>query len=179
MADPMTQRSTIRRLAVPALLAGLAACSTQNVSLVAVPGETMNPNANGDSAAVDVYAFFLKRREKFDAASLAEVLPAETRRTQAPPPLLADDTVVVHRLTVGWQGAGKTAPTEKLLEVSREALFVGLAVRFQEHDRGDKDEVNKLVMPLDGNVTRFSIVGKQLRSGQPPKETPRAKPDDS
>lgn len=169
-----------------------AGCATtRQVDLVANADKTINPSRLGGSAPLEVYAFFLKKRDAFDAVDkkVGDFLTDDVKAGLKPPEFLAADAVAVHRIRVLPRVEGRVEAKKPPLEVPIDAKFVGLVAGFQTHDDGDKDERWRLVLDLaQGGPPVFFVSGKRLlteaeatKAAEPkPAEPPKAeapKPD--
>lgn len=162
------------------LLLGLAAlasgCSTMTVGLKGFGDRGMNPAVSGgegaaatEGAPLDVFVFFLKRRETFDSRPFRELLTPEVRKIGKVPDALAADAAAVYQDSAPVQVCprlrivpGQTDHKVTEYEVSKEARFVGLVASFQDHIDGDAKEVWRLVLPIEDWVVRFYVRGKRL-----------------
>ncbi len=185
----LPQRRHLARLPMAlALLAGLGACATtREVQLSAAAGEPMNPSRNGVSSVLDVYAFFLKKREGFDGKDrrLADFLTDDVRRNNKAPAFLEQDVVAVQKLKVVPQKDGKQDLVLATVTVPLEAGFVGLVADFQGHKDNDEKEVWRLVLDTTEGSAKFYVVEKKLslppeKSKEPEKPKPESsKPESS
>ena len=165
------------------LLVGLAVlasgCSTMTVPLQGLGDRGMNPAAGAaaeeQGAPLEVFAFFLKRRETFESRPLRDFLTPDLKKNLKVPEFLANDAVGVQRLMI-VPGQADHKPT-RCEGVSKEAQFVGLVAVFQDHDDSDAKENWRLVLPAAPSedwVVRFYVRGKRLEAK--PAEAPVAKP---
>lgn len=175
-----------------ALLVSLAAaaCSTQNVTLKATVGPHLNPNFDGGQGILDVYAFFLKKPDAFQAGDkrLSDFLVDSVRATggeRKPPAWLEADTVAVELMQIAPVDGDAWPVAEKRFEVPVGSTGVGLVAAFQGYEDGDSDW--RLWVPVSGGTVAFRVAGKKLElpvalptkaaastPSQPKKEAPRA-----
>ena len=176
-AIPGAMRTRFRILSASLLAAALcSACSTYTVSVHATPGETMNPNRTGGSSALNVYAFFLKKTDAFEAKDkvLASYLDDGVMKDNKVPAWLEQEATGVQRIEVPCPTPGKTATVTKKFEVPVEVTHVGLIAAFQSHRDNDPEEKWRLVLPVEGSAVSFDVKGRCLAVPEPKKEAPRA-----
>lgn len=142
----------------------------------------MNPPTRGAKGArLEVFAFFLKSSEEFEKNGLdpKDFLTPELRERLEVPPFLKSDAVAVRRL---WVQPGERDPTASAFDVSKEAVFIGLVTRFQDHRDDDTTEKWRLVLPTsqsgDG-VIRFYVTDKRLEARKPEVVDPPAVSSDT
>lgn len=169
--------SKVMRWLGPAFALGLTACSTMTVTLQGTAGEGMNPNRAGGSGTLQVYAFFLKKRDAFLQKDklLGDFLVKSVLEDRKPPPFLEQDVVAIDRIEIPPGAPGKTTPVVQRIEVSKEAVCVGLVAAFQSHKDNDPDEVWRLPVEVKGGLCSFQVTGRRLEECAPKKkEAPRA-----
>lgn len=183
MQDRRNRSGSWWKLAALALVGLAAACSTTNVTLKATVGDNLNPNLAGGTGMLDVYAFFLKKTDAFEANDkvLADFLVDSVRKDRKPPPWLEADTVWIDMMQIAPAERDAWPVVEKRVEVPVGATHVGFVAVFQTHHDNDPDEQWRLSVPVKSGAAAFRVAGRKLDRLPPPpakqKEASRAGAD--
>lgn len=149
----------------------MAACSTQNVVMQAIPTAGMNPSRGGGSGTLTVHLFFLKKPDAFLAQgkARAEYVDPKAMKEGKAPSFCEADVVAVHEMLIP-PPTSPDAPVTKAIEVSKEATCVGVVASFQQHAENDDQEVWRLSVPIEGGMATFRVAGRKLELATEPKK---------
>ncbi len=183
MQDRRNRRGSWRTIAALVLACVTAGCSTTNITLKATVGENLNPNLAGGTGMLDVYAFFLKKTDAFNAndKQLADFLVDSVRKDKKAPSFLEADTLWIEMMQIAPAEPDAWPVVEKRVEVPVGATHVGFVAVFQTHHDNDQNEQWRLPVEVKGGVAAFRVAGRKLEQLPPPqpkkKEAPRASSD--